>query len=407
MSYILGGYGERLIEVQFIDDDGNTSPVVSTTITALAPQMAAEVLTAEPAQTILAGVLAYLDGTLVAELRPVGGSVSADARRNVVRTASIEFAPDEERTHREVYELLTTPGLELVVRRGWVTPYGGEVVLSLGRFVVDEATYARGEDGTAVAVQCSDLAVRVQRARWTDPYQIAAGTALATALEAIILDRWPAAVIGFDAVSVPDTLGAAAVFEEGADSDPWADAQNLATAHGYVLYPDVEGVFRLRVPPDPDTATPVWAFEHGAGAVILEATRTSPMERVYNGVIVTGEGSGLDVPVRGEAWDEAADSPTSIHGAYGLVPYFYSSSLVTTQDQAESAAESLLATVLGRLEQLTWQQIPNPALAPLDPVEVEDEDGVTHSYILDELTIPLEPSATMSATARETRLTTG
>ncbi len=414
VSYDLGGYGERLVEVQFMDDDGNVSPTASATITALAPQLAAEVLTAEPAQTILAGVLAYLDGTLVGELRVTGGSVTADARNAVMRTCSIEFAPGVwsegevlagRDSHRDLYELLCTPGLELVVRRGWVTPYGGEVVVSLGRFVVEETTYTEGESGTTVSCDGSDLAVRIQRARWTEPYQVAAGTALATALADLLRDRWRDVAIGFDEVTVSEVLGAAAVFEAAADSDPWADAQNLAQAHGYVLYPDAEGVFRLRTPPDPASAVPVWTFERGDGAVIVEQTRTAPMERVYNGVIATGEGSELDVPVRGEAWDTAADSPTSIYGPYGLVPYFYSSSLITTQEQAENAAASILATVIGRIEQLSWAQVPNPMLAPLDPVAVEDEDGVMHSYIIDSLTIPLSVSETMTATARETRVT--
>lgn len=413
IPYELGGYGVRLLEVQYQDDDGNTSPTVSATITALAPHVAAEMLSAEPAQTVLTGVLAYLDATLVAELRVTGGSVTADARNAVMRTASLEFAPGiwsaglpvaGRETHRDVYELLCTPGLELVVRRGWITPYGGEVIVSLGRFIVEEVAYTEGEDGTAVGCDCSDLAVRIQRARWSEPYQVASGTALATAIAELLRDRWPAVTIGFDAVSVPDTLGAGAVFEGGADSDPWADAQKLAEAHGYVLYPDAEGVFRLRTPPDPANAAPVWSFARDDGAVIVEQTRTAPMERVYNGVIATGESSELDVPVRGEAWDEAADSPTSIHGAYGLVPYFYSSPLITTGGQAESASASILATILGRLEQLAWRQIPNPALAPLDPVEVEDEDGIVHSYILDQYVMPLGPSEAMTATARETRL---
>jgi len=412
----LDGLGEHTVDAQFRDNDSNTSPGTSAAIEVLDTGEAAEILAVEPVQRIVAGILGYLDGELVAEFRAVGGSITADARNAIMRTCSIDFAPGiwsggevitGLATHRAVYELLCTPGLELAVRRGWRTPQGDDVIISLGRFIVDEATYSEAEDGTRVSCSGSDLAARIQRAHWTDPYQIASGTQLAVALDALLRDRWPDVRIGFDEVSVPDTLGAAAVFEAGADSDPWADAQNLAEAHGYVLYPDTEGVFRLRMPPDPSASVPLWTFERGDGAVIVQQERVAPMERVYNGVIVTGEGSGLDVPVRGEAWDEQPDSPTSIYGPYGLVPYFYSSSLIADAEQAASAAESILATVIGRIEQLSWQQIPNPSLAPLDPVEIEDEDEVLHSYIIDEITIPLSPTQAMSATARETRIAYG
>lgn len=412
-TFVVDGPGEYVLEAQFRDSDGNTSPIVMAGTTVFADEQAAEIITVEPVQKIIAGVLGYLGDELVAEFRVVGGSVTADVRNAVVRTCTIEFAPGiwsggrllpGKTTHRDVYELLATPGLELAVRRGWRTPYGEEVVISLGRFVVEEATYTEGEAGTEVACDGSDLAVRIQRARWADPYQIASGTQLAAALDELLRDRWPNVKIGFDEVSVPDVLGAAAVLEAGPESDPWEDACSLAKAHGYVLYPDVEGVFRLRTPPDPVNAAPVWTFRRGADCVLVEQTRVSPMERVYNGVIATGEGSELDVPVRGEAWDEQPGSPTSIHGPYGYVPRFYSSPLITTEDQARSAALSLLATILGRLEEISWAQIPNPSLAPLDTVAIADEDGTLRTYIIDELTIPLSPTEAMTATARETRV---
>jgi hypothetical protein len=413
-SLELDGLGEHTVEAQYRDEDGNTSPVATAAaITVLDVEEAIEVIAAEPVQKIVAGILGYLDGELVAEFRAVGGSITADARNAVMRTCSIEFAPGvwsdgvllpDKTTHLDVYEVLRTPGLELAVRRGWRMPWGDEVIVSLGRFIVEEVTYTEAEDGTKVSCDGSDLAVRVQRNRWTEPYQIAAGTSLAVAIDALLRDRWDDVRIGFDDNTVPDTLGAAAIFEAGADSDPWADAQGLAQAHGCVLYPDTEGIFRLRVPPDPASAAPLWSFRRGEGAVIVEQARVSPMERVYNGVIATGEGSALTTPVRGEAWDEQSGSPTSIHGAYGYVPYFYSSSLITTEDQAESTATAILATLLGRLEQLSWTQIPNPSLEPLDPVEIEDEDGVLHTYIIDELTIPLSPTQAMTGIARETRV---
>ena len=76
---------------------------------------------------------------------------------------------------------------------------------------------------------------RITRARWTQPYQIAAGTPLADAINAAVLSRWPAAQTAISAATVPNSLGAQAIFDAGGDSDPWADICSLATSFGYLL----------------------------------------------------------------------------------------------------------------------------------------------------------------------------
>ena len=126
-------------------------------------------------------------------------------------------------------------------------------------------------------------------------------------------------------------------------------------------------------------------------------------DQTYNGVIVTGEGSGVgDAPPRGEAWDLNPASPTYVAGPFGSVPTFYSSPLITTTDQAAAVAASMLAQTLGKVEQLSWEQVTHPGLAPLDVVAVELPDGTTQTFILDSLTVPLSATDVMSATARST-----
>lgn len=402
----LDGLGEHTVEAQFRDADANTSPLCSATVVVLEVAEAAEIIAAEPVQIMRAGILAYIGGQLVAELDAIGGSVTADSRRSIWRTATIDFAPDEDFTFAEIYRLLATPGLELVVRRGWRTPQGEEVIVSLGRYVVDEVTLDEAEDGMAVSANCSDLSTRIQRARWTEPYQIASGTGLAAALANLLADRWTEVTVGFDDNAVTNTLGAQVILDAGTDSDPWSDAQNIAQAHGYVLFFDAEGVVRLQPAPDPNTVTPTYFYHRDEHAVVVSQSRVAPMERTYSGVVVTGEGSGLATPVRAEAWDEGPQSPTNVNGPFGYVPYFYSSPLITTTDQAKDVALAMLSSVTGRVEQLSFELVPNPAVKPLDAVEVEDSEGYFHTYLLDEVTTPLSPTEAMSSTARETRTDT-
>lgn len=406
MTLELDGPGSHTIGAQFRDSDDNASPGTTATITVLEEAEAAEIITTEPVQVMRAGILAYMGGQLVAELEAIAGEVTADSRRSVWRTATIDFAPSEEFTFFEIYQLLATPGLELVVRRGWRTAQDDEVIISLGRFVIDEVSMAEDEGGMGVSANCSDLATRIQRARFTDPYVIASGTALATALAELLADRWPDVAIGFDTSTIPNEIGAQVVLEAGDSSDPWTDAQNIAQAHGYVLFFDAEGVARLQTAPDPNTVSPTYFYYRDENAVVVEQNRVAPLERTYSGVVVSGEGSSLATPVRAEAWDEGPQSPTNVNGPFGYVPYFYSSSLITTVDQAKDVALAMLTTVTGRIEQLSWRQVPNPAVKPLDAIEVEDADGYYHTYLLDEVTTPLAPAEAMSATARETRTDT-
>lgn len=360
----------------------------------------AECVTA-PVQTVAVECVAYSGTAAVAALSLAGGSVTADGRRAVMRDASLEFAPSGGLSLEEAYDLLVTPGLELAVRRGFALADGTRLMADLGRFVPDEPQWRRGAAGESLQTTATDIAVKVQRARWSDPYVIAAGTSLASALAELLLDRYPPARHALTADLVPETLGAQVVTEAGEGSDPWQDACRLAGSFGYALYPDPAGTVVAKAVQAPTAGAPAFVFARGSTAIVTEHTRSSPLARTYNGVIATGEGTGTDAPVRGEAWDENPASPTYRHGPFGQVPCFYSSPLLTTVDQCEQAAAKILATCLGRVEQLSWSAAAHPGLQPFDTVRVEQADGSMRAYVLDCVTIPLGVGETMTAVARE------
>ena len=359
-------------------------------------------LVTQPAQTVVVTCAAYLAGTEVATLDVTGGSVTADARRSQLRNGSVELAPSADMTLAEAYDLLATPGLELALRRGFRLPDGSEVTAALGRFIVDEVAYETSASGEQLAATLSDLSARIARARWADPYQVASGTALADALNAILADRWPDVSTVITSSNCPDTMTAGCVFEAGSESDPWADAQALATAHGYALHFDTEGRAAVTVVPDAASVSPRFTFARGATAIVTDESRAVPMERIRNGVIATGEGTELETPCRGEAWDDDPASPTYRYGPFGQVPRFYSSPLLTTDAMCETAAQTLLRSMLGRSETLSWQHVVHPGLEPLDVVALEAAAGTLRNYVLDALTIPLDVQTAMSAKARDT-----
>jgi hypothetical protein len=275
-----------------------------------------------------------------------------------------------------------------------------EELVPLGVFVITKVDVTVDGAGAKVAVQGSDRSLRFSRARWTEPYTAAAGNA-GDAIQDVLEDRWQDVTVDFTAT---DKTINRAVFGLETDNNPWKDATDLATAAGMELFFDGEGVARLIPVRNYENATPDAVYLENEEAMVLTLSRQLSVDKTYNGVIANGEGSGASATFRGEAWDEDPDSPTYRYGPFGEVPRFYSSPLLTSDDMAQAAAESILAKALGAEEAVDWTQIVDPSLDVGDVVQVVNADTkVDRLMVLDRLTIPLAPTATMSAVARTVR----
>jgi hypothetical protein len=405
--------GQYCVVVALSDAEGNEAPSSRSATFAIrgpifvppsAPDTIAACATAS-VQRVASRCTAYLGGSQVAVLDLTGGSVTADARRSQMRDATMQFAPSGDLSLEDVYDMLVTPGLQLQVERGFVLADGSALYAPLGCFVVDAPTLKSDVAGQELSVTCSDLSARISRARWTDPFAIASGTALADAINAVLADRWPSVTSAVSAESTPGTIASGGVLAAGSETDPWSDVLGLAGDHGFVLYFDVIGVARTKPAPTLDPALSVFTFSAGEAAVVTEQTRVAALALTYNGVIVTGEAAELDDPVRGEAWDVNPGSRTYYLGPFGRVPKFYTSPFITEAAQAQAVAFSMLTGVLGRVEQLSWSFVVHPGLMPLDVVLVERAAACT-PYILDAITIPLSASDAAQAVAREVRVQT-
>lgn len=342
------------------------------------------------------------------ELAVGSGSVSMDSNRDIGRTCSLEIMPTESMTVDDIYSLVRSPGVELTVGRGlsWDVVTAGvsttvTELVPLGVFSTDEAEQSKSKNAT-VKWSGSDRSKKISRNRFLDPYQITAGTSLATAGTLLLRSRLSG--LSCDFSNVTETVSATIVFDAGAESNPWKSARQLFADYGYDLRFDGLGTARAVAIPDPATQAAVFDYGSGDTAMVLDGTAKASLEGVYNGVIASGEGTDVAVPVRAEVWDTDPSSPTYYLSGFGKVPYFFSSALLTTTDQCSKAASSLLARVKGRSQQLSWPSLVNPALEPLDVVTVTFWDK-TSTCVIDSLTIPLGAREAMSAVARETSIT--
>jgi hypothetical protein len=351
------------------------------------------------AQRAVVSVTVELDGSELGTLPFTTGTVDCDGTRDgALRSLQLTVSPDP-----DAFEWLTTAGAEIVVQRGLILDDGTEELVPLGVFVLD-ADLEESEDG-ALTVSAGDRSRRISRARWTDPYVVAAGVDVGDAIADLLRECWPDCPIGTTLLSVGKPTGAKLAYLDGADSDPWKDARALAASAGLDLYFDGDGTAQVRDTPDPESDPVCFTYHAGEEGAVLSQTRRAMLTQQYNGVIVTAEGSGVAVPKRGEAWDEDPNSPTYVDGPMGRVPMFYSSPLLTTQDDVDSAAETLLARVKRPIEQTSFTLLPNPAHEAFDVVEFVDAELVARRYLFDVVSVPLDSSGSLTATARETAVT--
>lgn len=299
-------------------------------------------------------------------------------------------------------DLLTPFGNELRIYRGIKFPDGSTELVPLGVFVITRTEV--NDDGNQLTIKVSgdDRSVRISRARWTKPYEIASGTNLATAIQNILEDRWADVTCIFDPTSATTSK---TILGLDTDNDPWQDAVRIAESAGLDLFFDGDGIARLRNLPDVTTGAINETYDEGTEGVTLSVTKSISSESTYNGVIVTGEGSDVTTAVRAEAWDDNPNSPTYRYGKFGEVPAFYSSSMITTVAQAQETATNLLNKYLGADEGIQFGMVVNPAHDTGDLIRLQmAATKIDKVLLIDQLTIPLSPTDTMSAIARTTQI---
>lgn len=389
-------------------------------------------------------------GQKLADIYPDSGSVEIDQRRAVRRTASISLHGGETlfgvvnvyptyatfQPNYATYAALsaavpTYAGTQTVLDRiqtetddglvpstglDLLTPYGNELALyrgieyrlaggdtvqefvPLGVFVITDVAINADESGIAISLDGSDRALRISRARWTEPYQIASGTNVGTALLALLQDRYPDIQTRFSATT--DTV-AQMTLGLDTDNDPWSDAVEIAESFGLRLYFDADGVCVLEPEPDYSVSATVETYSENDEAMLLSASRSLSAEGVYNAVVVTAEGSDMETPFRAIAIDDNPASPTYVYGPFGLVPFFVSVPTINTQAAANKLASSRLNSIRGTNENISWSQIVDPSLDASDIVAINNAKAkIARAMVLDRLSIPLRYDEAMTATGR-------
>lgn len=332
------------------------------------------------------------------------GQVQVSVNQSTRRTCSVGFSVSRlanDLVPDTAFDAITPFGNEIRLYRGIEFPDGTREMVPLGVFVITQVNVEESPEQVKMSISGVDRSIRVSRNVWLEPYQVSAGS-LTDALTALLQNRWPAIELSFPTVPVnvqQQVLG------QDSGADPWKDAVYLAEMAGYDLFFDPNGVCVLQPFPSPDSASVVATYTDED--VLLRVARQDTTDDTYNGVVYIVESSWLLVPYRVEVWDLDPDSPTYRYGAFGEVPKIVSQSAITDTNAATTAAAALLSKGLGLAQNVTWDAIVDPALDVNDVVLVRNDGTKTERVlIVDQVTIPLSPSAPLSAQARTVRVVT-
>lgn len=331
--------------------------------------------------------LEIVDGTVTLD-------ITAATRGRVDLTVRVDDVPTDPDHPLAPY------GNEILIERGIQFSNGDVELVSLGRFRIERTDVSEDQGGTVVRVAGRDRSARIIDARFAYAYSIAAGSSYDTTLESVLTEGWPSVPLSLDALG--GTTGLLAVEEA---SDRWQFAQKMALDKGHHLYFDGDGACVNPPVAQAGDRAPDQQLVEGEGGLLVTATSTWSRDGTYNHVIATGEATS-ELPVRAEALDDNPLSPTYVYGKFGDVIRWYSSPFVTTQEQAQSAAEAILSQELGTTKQVDFGTIVNPALEPNDIVRITRQAaGVDEDHVIDQLTIGLTADSLMTGRTRAVTVT--
>lgn len=326
------------------------------------------------------------DGTPKFQLSIVDGDVEFDASAEIRATTDLTVAAEWPADIAS--ELNPYGAYDLFVERGVVHGDGSREWVSLGYYRIDDLEQAEAPSGP-ITIAAPDRMAQILDERLEEPRQYDASASIRFLVEDLVHEVYPGLTVTIEGFDPDVALGTSRIVDE----NRYEFLNDIAKAHGCVMHFDYDGTFVMK--PVPEPTLPVATVSGGPGGVLVRRRRRLTRKGLYNAVVANGEQVGEEDPVRGVARNTNPLSPTRWGGPFGHVPRLYDSSFLKTDEQCQNAAQAMLDRITGLPYTVSFEQVPNPALEPLDPVSIEGE-----LHVLDRMSIPLIATRTMRAETR-------
>jgi hypothetical protein len=274
------------------------------------------------------------------QLEPTSARLTQDARRNARWDGQLSFAGND-LIPTGPGDILTPFGTRVDVELGLELLNGQVAYVPYGRYEISSSRGRITAGERFVDVSLIDISDRVERYRFETPFTVATGTDLATVINSVVTSR-----IGVNpGVGLTGTvLGGARTFGLDAATAPWSEILDVLANFSRVAWYDRSGQITLgNLVPDPASA-----YALGSLTSFAPDYDTRPP----NVIVARGEAQDGTAPVQAVAMDTNPSSPTYAGTGPGTSPYgrrteYFSSPLLLTVAQAQSAANTILAQNVG------------------------------------------------------------
>jgi hypothetical protein len=305
-------------------------------------------------------------------------------------------------------------GAEIFAERGVSFGDGTEEYVPLGYYRIEDAEQSGNAPWGPVKVKGTDRTAQMIDARLPYPYNYPDGTTHTDLFNRLINGytdpvgsptgtSWLVSYGMYHTATVPIRFvgynGDTATLPAGVVEDSiYEHLAKVADARGCVLRFDRLGELRIE-PRDraPGTAS-VYTIAPGTSGNLISATRRVARAGVYNLVVARGSDPQQPTGYR-LAYNTNPTSPIRWDGPFGAVPRYYASPLLRTSEQADLAAETVLARYKGLPTGLAVVTVPDPSIDPLDPISVQIGTEL-QEHLADTVTIPLTVDAPVTIETR-------
>jgi hypothetical protein len=288
------------------------------------------------------------------------GSVTVDRSQQVRRTAALAV-----KGGRDLYVLLSTPGASVRVDHGYAWSGTDRELVPVITGPLSTASLAVGDGLVSFGV--ADRWQAFAAMEYLAPYTPATTATRVATITAAVTDAFPGITIR-NSASDTGTVATAQAWTSRADM-----VAALATDGGMEAFFAPDGAFVLRDLPTIGGA-PVWTIKAGVGGTLKALTKTRPLDRLYNTVVLT---PATTDPA--QTWTQVVaqitDTTNPRHpNRINVRPFRYAAPTILTETAAQTVAGQLLTKVQGTTETFSLSAMACAALESGDIVRVMTYD---------------------------------